>query len=362
MSPARFASRWLHPSRHFLRCDARSPWLAALAMASGVSTTLALTLSLQAPVANAQVPSSPSDPGQSILILDASGSMWGQIGGRPKIEIAREAIKGMLGTWPQGNELGLMAYGHRSKGDCNDIEPLIAPAPLNREAFQSAVNALQPKGMTPITASVQQAAELLKSSERKATIILVSDGEETCKADPCAAVQELEKAGLDFTAHVIGFDIAKGSKAEKQLQCMAKESGGLYLDARDASSLNKALQSVSKGAPPVKVTSGQEWMPDVQLWWEAGSEIEGGRHERDDELGVKEFRKGQTAKECQALCTTHPACGAWVYNPPGSYFIDFPRCDLKGLGGALRVEKMEKGDGWVSGVKSGAKVMLQTGN
>lgn len=199
----------------------------------------------------AQKPS--SDPGSSILILDASGSMWGQIDGRAKIEIAREAVGSMLKTWPLSQRLGLMAYGHRSKGSCTDIELLKAPTTVDTAAFQKAVNALQPKGMTPISASVRMAAQQLKLSEQKATVILVSDGEETCNADPCSIGQELEKLGIDFTAHVIGFDIKKGSKAQAQLQCLASSTGGRYIDAKDAGELNKALGEVVKTPLPVPV-------------------------------------------------------------------------------------------------------------
>ena len=136
-------------------------------------------------------PAAPQGPGQSMLVLDASGSMWGQIGGKPKIEIAREAVASMLQSWPASQQLGLMAYGHRSKGNCADIEMLKAPGTLDKASFQQSVNALQPKGMTPISASVRMAAEQLKFSERKATVILVSDGEETCHADPCALGKQL---------------------------------------------------------------------------------------------------------------------------------------------------------------------------
>ena len=141
-------------------------------------------------------PAAPQGPGQSMLVLDASGSMWGQIGGKPKIEIAREAVASMLQSWPASQQLGLMVYGHRSKGNCADIEMLKAPGSVEKAGFQQAVNALQPKGMTPISASVRMAAEQLKFSERKATVILVSDGEETCHADPCALGKELEKLGV----------------------------------------------------------------------------------------------------------------------------------------------------------------------
>lgn len=197
----------------------------------------------------------PAGPGTTMLVLDASGSMWGQIQGRAKIEIAREAVGTMLKAWPRDQQLGLMAYGHRSKGDCADIQVLKQPAVLDAAGVQKTVNALQPKGMTPISASVRMAAEQLKFTERKATVILVSDGEETCNADPCALGAELEKLGVDFTAHVVGFDLPEG-KARAQLQCLAKSTGGRYVEARDAAELNKALGQIAQAAPvaaaPVK--------------------------------------------------------------------------------------------------------------
>ncbi len=185
----------------------------------------------------------------TMLVLDASGSMWGQIGGKAKIAIAREAVDAMLDGW-NGGDLGLMAYGHNRKGDCGDIEVLQAVGPATAAGIRARVAALNPKGMTPISAAVRQAAAQLRFTERKATVILVSDGEETCNADPCALGKELEAAGVDFTAHVVGFDIQKGSKAHKQLQCLAANTGGRYVDAKDAGELNRALQSVASADKP----------------------------------------------------------------------------------------------------------------
>ena len=187
-----------------------------------------------------------AEPAQTktMLVLDASGSMWGQIGGKTKIAIAREAVDSMLDGW-NGGDLGLIAYGHRRKGDCADIEVLQAIGPDTAAGIRKQVNALNPKGMTPITASVRMAAERLRFTEQKATVILVSDGEETCSADPCALGKELESMGVDFTAHVVGFDIQKGSKAHRQLQCLAANTGGRYVDARNAGELNRALTSVA---------------------------------------------------------------------------------------------------------------------
>ena len=189
----------------------------------------------------------PQEFGTSMLVLDASASMQRQIEGRTKIEIAREAVASMLDTWPANRQLGLMAYGHRTKGDCADIEMQMAPGTVDATAIQEAVNALHPKGMTPISASVRLAARRLNFTERKATVILVSDGEETCHADPCALGKDLEQLGLDFTAHVVGFDLPEG-EARAQLQCLAKSTGGRYVEARDAAELNTALSELANPA------------------------------------------------------------------------------------------------------------------
>lgn len=63
-------------------------------------------------------------------MLDAYGSMWGQIEGRSQIEIARDTVAELVAGWKPQNSLGLVAHGHRRKGDCADIETLIPSATL----------------------------------------------------------------------------------------------------------------------------------------------------------------------------------------------------------------------------------------
>ncbi len=65
---------------------------------------------------------------RTMIVLDGSGSMWGQIDGVPKLQIARDTLRDVLKSVPDTTELGLMAYGHRKKGDCNDIELVVPPA------------------------------------------------------------------------------------------------------------------------------------------------------------------------------------------------------------------------------------------
>lgn len=217
----------------------------------------------------------PAPPASALIIFDASGSMWGQIKGKAKIEIAREVVRNLVRDLPAETELGLMVYGHRRKGDCADIELLIPVGKVDKSVFVRAVEAIMPKGMTPITASLELAAEALGYKENKATVILVSDGLETCDADPCAATKKLEKLGVDFTAHVIAFDLKPEETAK--LRCIAESTGGKFFPASDAASLKDALD-LAVGAAAAKPEPAVENARTVKLTAPeiavAGSEIE----------------------------------------------------------------------------------------
>ncbi|MEP5753660.1 MAG: VWA domain-containing protein, partial [Nitratireductor sp.] len=176
---------------------------------------------------------------RAVIVLDASGSMWGQIDGKPKLEIARETLSDVLTTLPVELELGLMAYGHREKGNCKDIELIVEPAAGAAPRIAEAAGGLRFLGKTPLSAAVERAAEALRYTEDKATVVLITDGIETCNADPCALATSLEQSGVDFTAHVVGFGLSR--EEGRQVACLAENTGGKYIRAGDAAELKEAL-------------------------------------------------------------------------------------------------------------------------
>ncbi|HMQ28786.1 MAG TPA: VWA domain-containing protein, partial [Acidimicrobiales bacterium] len=182
-----------------------------------------------------------------MIVLDASGSMWGQIEGRTKVEIAREVLAEVLAGVPPETELGLVVYGHRTRGDCADIEVAVAAAPGTGPAIVDFANRTRFQGKTPLTDAVRVAAEALRSTEEKATVILVTDGIETCEADPCALGAELEATGVDFTAHVVGFGLSADDG--RAVACLAEATGGAYLPAADAAQLTEALSRTVVAEP-----------------------------------------------------------------------------------------------------------------
>ncbi|MEM1429750.1 MAG: VWA domain-containing protein [Pseudomonadota bacterium] len=189
------------------------------------------------------------DRPNTILVMDGSGSMWGQIEGVAKITIAQDVVQNLLADFPADQGLGLTVYGHRERGECTDIETVVAPAPGTAAQIADAVSGIQPLGKTPMTDAVIAAAEALRYTEDKATVILVSDGVETCNPDPCAAARLMEEAGIDFTAHVIGFDVGSDAEALAQMQCIADETGGQFLTADTADQLTQALTKVAVAEP-----------------------------------------------------------------------------------------------------------------
>lgn len=183
-----------------------------------------------------------------IIILDASGSMWAQIDGKPKLEIARESLRTVLQSVPGDDEIGFMAYGHRQKGSCADIELIVPPQAGSASAISAAADSMKFLGKTPLTAAVKQAAEALKYTEDKATVVLITDGLETCGGDPCALGKELKETGVDFTADVVGFGLT--ADEGRQIACLAENTGGKYIQASDEKALQQALvETVAAPAP-----------------------------------------------------------------------------------------------------------------
>tara|TARA_R110001592_G_scaffold363371_1_gene685744 strand:+ start:379835 stop:381163 length:1329 start_codon:yes stop_codon:yes gene_type:complete len=196
-----------------------------------------------------------------LVIVDGSNSMWGQIDGVAKIETAKRTLVDLVGNLSTETKVGLMAYGHNTEGDCEDVEILSAIGSDNRETLASQINVLQPKGKTPIAYSLNHSiAAFADFSGQNNHVVLVSDGVESCGGDPCAAAQSLRDAGLNVTAHVVGF----GLNAEQggQLECIANNTGGQYFDAADTAGFDVAIKQVAQIAEAAPVPEAEIYFED----------------------------------------------------------------------------------------------------
>ena len=178
------------------------------------------------------------------IIMDASNSMWGQIAGEAKITIARKVLAQIIKGLPDSMNVGLRVYGHRyglnEAQACTDTELMVPIGPIAKEALVDTVNKIQLKGKTPLVISVLEA---IKDFEQipNGSIILVTDGIESCKGDIKSIAPAIKAAGLELEVNIVGFDI-KEAAARRELETIAKSTDGRYIDARNAGELLSALE------------------------------------------------------------------------------------------------------------------------
>ncbi|HEY7618521.1 MAG TPA: VWA domain-containing protein [Solirubrobacteraceae bacterium] len=187
-----------------------------------------------------------------LLAFDASGSMAADDGaGTPKIKAAQDAAVSLLGSLPPSTQVGLRVFGgtkpSRPIGPaCRDSSLVLPIGPLTRTQAEAQIRSFKAKGRTPIAYALERAAEDLGTTGSR-TIILVSDGKDTCQPpSPCEVAKRIARNGVEMRIQAIGFNVDPSSKRE--LQCIANAGGGVYADADNADALRQQLQALSTRA------------------------------------------------------------------------------------------------------------------
>jgi hypothetical protein len=236
---------------------------------STVRSVLAATaLSLLALTSSAGAQSAPPEKA-AVLIFDASGSMWGQLqGGITKIEVARDVMGQFFSTRDAAIPLGVIAYGHNRRGDCSDIEVIAPTGVQDAASLTQRLNRINPRGMTPISESLRLAAGQIPRTAEEADIILVTDGLETCDADPCAVAAELAREGIRIRAHVVGFGLTE--QEAEALACVPDQTDGQLLRPQSGAELTDALNQIAAVEPEPEPEPVQEAFFDIGPKAEAG--------------------------------------------------------------------------------------------
>jgi Ca-activated chloride channel homolog len=188
-----------------------------------------------------------------MFIFDASGSMKRSAGAESRIVAAKRAFSETLGAMPAGVRTGLIAYGHRRAKDCSDIE-VVSPIGADEARTQARmVEGFEALGETPIADAINRAGQAMQAFRGQSnSIVLVTDGIEECRGDPCAAAANLKSLGIDVKVHVVGFALGAGESSK--LQCVVEQTGGRYFDANDVNALRRTLAEVrtivAQAAPP----------------------------------------------------------------------------------------------------------------
>ncbi|MEP3275923.1 MAG: VWA domain-containing protein [Stappiaceae bacterium] len=181
-----------------------------------------------------------------MFVLDASNSMWGQIDGKPKIDIAKSVLMDLTDQMPGGVKMGLVAYGHRfdrKLKECDDMELMNPIGHFSAAEAANSFSFITPKGQTPIANTLAETANwLVDQKGEDTTVVLISDGAESCDGDPCAAAKMLNDQGITTKIHVVGFDITQEQRTK--LKCISDNGNGRIFNASNAAGLSEALNEV----------------------------------------------------------------------------------------------------------------------
>ncbi|WP_158858865.1 vWA domain-containing protein [Lunatibacter salilacus] len=268
--------------------------------------------------------SAQEQPSPILFIYDASGSMWGQMENKTKKAIASEVLGVTVSKLPNNQNIGLIAYGHRNLGDCDDIEFMVGLANSSKGTITNAVNGLNPTGKTPLARSAILAINSLLETNTKATIILITDGIESCDGDICQVVTDAKAEGIDFKLHIVGFGLKEGEK--EQLICAANAGNGNYYDAGDSAGLGDVLTeatnaTVDKPNGNFSVYAVKNGEP-VDAWVKPQNSITG-----------EELKGARTYRDT-----------AWVYLPSGKYDIEIRPLENSDIPGTTISIEMKEGE------------------
>jgi Ca-activated chloride channel family protein len=181
-----------------------------------------------------------------LLVMDASGSMDEQPSSlnETKMDAAKRAASNFIDR--TDGEIGLMVFDDCDSGGdpyTGNIQ-VVQGFTTNKASLKSEIDDLEPWSSTPIADSLEEAKTYISSTRGYGTIILITDGEETCSGDPVNVSASIYEGGYG-QVHVIGYLI--GGSAQTTAQEIAQAGGGQYYSVENADELEAALVSISGG-------------------------------------------------------------------------------------------------------------------
>ena len=159
------------------------------------------------------------------FILDCSKSMDEKLtrdksGNKlTKFERMKELLTKTLKALPADAEVAIRVYGNYGALDACKATSLIMPFHrLNTPQITKVIDRYKPAGLSPLTYALHEAIDkdLKENSEGKATIILITDGADTCGLDPASYMKSRDRK--DLILLTVGFINYRSHPDRKKLE------------------------------------------------------------------------------------------------------------------------------------------------
>ncbi|HEY9885791.1 MAG TPA: VWA domain-containing protein [Vampirovibrionales bacterium] len=191
-----------------------------------------------------------------MIVMDASGSMSEPAkGASTKMLMSKTVLEEVLSKIDPSIPVGLRVYGSSNYiadqfQSCRDSILLVAPGTGNRGQMISKLRGIKPTGATPISYSLIEAIKDLDSIEAEhKSVVLISDGKETCDRNPCSLAQTFKARGIKMQFNVVGFDVNNDYEAKTQLECIANSTDGKFYTAETSAQLADGVLSGINNTP-----------------------------------------------------------------------------------------------------------------
>jgi Mg-chelatase subunit ChlD len=166
-----------------------------------------------------------------VFVVDASGSMEDRVGGETRLDAAKDSVSFIADHLPGDVDTALVKFT-----DCNAVDNDYF---LNRSQLKQKVNQLQPSGGTPLARSIERAARII-SPTKETVIVVVTDGDDTCRQkDPCQVAAAAKASHPNLTINVV--DVSGQGLGS----CIARNGGGRVLPANTPLEIQKAIKDAT---------------------------------------------------------------------------------------------------------------------
>ena len=188
-----------------------------------------------------------------LFLLDESSSMlqtWST--GKEKYKIANEIINRLMDSVNAVNsdvQFSLRVFGNQHtvpEHDCHDTKSEVPFSPDNKAQMSFRLDDLHPLGVTAIAYSLSEAADkdLIDEAHNAYSIILITDGGESCNGDICGVMDKLIRNKVFFKPYVLSLEDLPELKSE--YACL-----GNYLPVTKRSDITKAVTTIVDAFRPM---------------------------------------------------------------------------------------------------------------
>ncbi len=187
-----------------------------------------------------------------LLLLDGSSSMLQPWNSTIRFKAAARVIAALMDSIYSVNagvEFGLRVYGHQTASqfnDCLDSRQEVMFSKNNATQMSLRLASLRPFGVSPIAYSLKEAAEndLIDEVRNAYSVILITDGGESCGGDICDVVKNLIERKIFFKPYILS--LVDYAPLKDQYACL-----GTYLQVANEKEIGTAIHRIVDAYRPL---------------------------------------------------------------------------------------------------------------